>query len=413
MKDRATLLIRIVRTDGSRTYAKPVVGSNHHLKPLWAIVDGKAGYHPEGIYYLRFTAHGKRSFRNVGKNATEARVALERHNHALKGLAIGVTCDDLLPKPLPAEAIVTGPERVTWEAATHNYMLEIETRKRKRTALAYAAALEGFASLCPVTYLDQITRNDLLAYEAAILKKKNSKRTAFNRVSYLCTFLRKFGFVPLPQKDLPTYTETDPTAYDTEEMNRLMVACKPEDRLLFETFLHSGLREQEMMYLAAKDLDVEGKSLKVREKLDVGFEIKDHKERSVPISDAMVMKLQAHCAQRPGQRFMFFTKQGKPDGHFLRRLKRIALGAGLNCGRCVNKKKLSCDKHPVCERWDLHKFRRTFATWHHEAGVSARTLMAWLGHEDLQTVLKYLAVADQRSAATRAAVNRTFSNLAA
>jgi integrase len=93
-------------------------------------------------------------------------------------------------------------------------------------------------------------------------------------------------------------------------------------------------------------------------------------------------------------------------------LKNLALRAGLNCGSCVNKVGQSCGEHPVCDRWELHKFRKTFATLHHESGVSARTLQAWLGHSSLETTLAYLKVADVRSERTRAQVNNTFAQFA-
>jgi hypothetical protein len=63
--------------------------------------------------------------------------------------------------------------------------------------------------------------------------------------------------------------------------------------------------------------------------------------------------------------------------------------------------------------WVLHNFRRTFATLHHESGgVSIRTLAAWLGHAEVATTWKYIAVVDKRSPATRRAVNNRFAGLA-
>jgi integrase/recombinase XerD len=103
------------------------------------------------------------------------------------------------------------------------------------------------------------------------------------------------------------------------------------------------------------------------------------------------------------------NKFGGVEGHFLHKLKRLTLRAGLNCGHCVNKKGLSCKKHPVCDNWELHKFRKSFATIHHESGVSARTLQAWLGHSDLETTISYLETADMRSDRMRAAVNNSFA----
>jgi integrase/recombinase XerD len=111
----------------------------------------------------------------------------------------------------------------------------------------------------------------------------------------------------------------------------------------------------------------------------------------------------------PDARLIFTNSIGKPEGHWLRILKEVAYNAGLNCGHCVSKKGLCCKDTPTCKNWILHRFRKTFATFHHESGVSARTLQAWLGHEDLETTLDYLEIADMRSARTRGQVNNTFA----
>jgi Phage integrase family len=76
--------------------------------------------------------------------------------------------------------------------------------------------------------------------------------------------------------------------------------------------------------------------------------------------------------------------------------------------RCTRREP-SCAEHPVCDRWELRKFRKMFATHHHESGVSDRTLQAWLGHSSLDATLAYLKVADVRSERTRAQVNHIFA----
>jgi site-specific recombinase XerD len=95
----------------------------------------------------------------------------------------------------------------------------------------------------------------------------------------------------------------------------------------------------------------------------------------------------------PNAKLIFPNKHGKPEGHFLRRLQNIVENARLT------------------GKWELHKFRKSFATMHHEAGVSARTLQKWLGHSSLETTLAYLEAADIRSERTREQVNNSFAVL--
>jgi integrase/recombinase XerD len=157
-------------------------------------------------------------------------------------------------------------------------------------------------------------------------------------------------------------------------------------------------------------VDFKGKVITVRSKPEIGFRPKDKEERSVPVPDALIDRL-AIRRKASTSTFVFPGKKGKPDGHFLRTLQRVAHRAGLNCHECTNKKGYSCRDRSICSAWGLHKFRRTFATMHAEAGVPAPTIQRWLGHSDLATTLRYLAIADVRSERTRTQVNATFARL--
>jgi len=80
---------------------------------------------------------------------------------------------------------------------------------------------------------------------------------------------------------------------------------------------------------------------------------------------------------------------GEVEYHFLRRCKKIAKRAGLS-------------------NWDdfeLHRWRKTGATRHHESGVSVRKIQAWLGHESLEETLDYLGIVDAADEISQEQVN--------
>jgi len=58
------------------------------------------------------------------------------------------------------------------------------------------------------------------------------------------------------------------------------------------------------------------------------------------------------------------------------------------------------------ERFWLHKFRATFATWSLWAGVDLRTVQQWLGHSDMESTMRYLK--PSRSQQVREKVNEIF-----
>jgi integrase len=75
---------------------------------------------------------------------------------------------------------------------------------------------------------------------------------------------------------------------------------------------------------------------------------------------------------------VFPTCEGKPDGHFLRKLKAIPKKAGI-------------------EGPELHRFRKTHADTLHEEGVSVNTIRIRFGHESLDVTLAYLKGKDAES----------------
>jgi len=73
---------------------------------------------------------------------------------------------------------------------------------------------------------------------------------------------------------------------------------------------------------------------------------------------------------------------GKPNGHFLRKLKAITKKAGI-------------------EEAELHRFRKTCADTLHEEGVSVNTIRIRLGHESLDVTLAHLKGKDAQSEEAR------------
>ena len=153
--------------------------------------------------------------------------------------------------------------------------------------------------------------------------------------------------------------------------------------------------------------DLEQKTYTVTEHLDLGYRPKDKEEGTLPIPDLLVDALRERRKRNPITRLIFPGKHGKPNGHALRIVKRLALRAGVNCGQCMNKKGLSCSQRPVCRNFVLHKMRKTFASTLHHKGLPAQTLQRYLRHSDLDTTLKYIA--DQLDDQVRETINATFS----
>lgn len=304
--------------------------------------------------------------------------------------------------------------RLRLDLAIEEYLAEVQARRSVQAAERLRVLFADFRQSCARAYLHSITRRDLILYIGVLRGRGLADRTIFNRASTLLTFLRSAGIDGLlARRELPRYTERFVDAYNHAEIARLLEAADQRLRPTFGFFLGSGCREQEVAHMTWRDVDLDQKIVRITAKPNWAWRPKDCEERCVPIPAWLVDALK-QMERSPGDSSLLFSNRlGQPEGHFLGKLKTLALRAGLNCGHCVNKRGRSCKDRSVCSQWSLHKFRRTFASWHHDSGISARNLQAWLGHSSLETTLRYLKVADLRSERIRSQVDRTFAEAVA
>lgn len=316
--------------------------------------------------------------------------------------------------------------------------IAIETFLREREDLNAASSrrwkieLDLFKEQSGKEYLSQLTREDVFAYRKWYKDHGRSDNTVALRTSSLFTFGIRFNvlfnlFSKSERKRLTLRTD-GPVDYYTEndpyELKKFFTACNDEERLRFMFFLHTGAREKEVSYAGFRDLDLTNRTLRIDEKTYDGKAVrtKNRKGRTVPIpqilADALTKwrempddRFSLIDGPRPknGERQLIFTnREGGPEGHFLYQLKQIAYRAGLNCGNCATGSyddffkiipgtERSCKETACCEQWTLHKFRRTWATFHLWNGVPITTLQAWIGHSDLTTLNRYVAHINAKS----------------
>ncbi len=111
---------------------------------------------------------------------------------------------------------------------------------------------------------------------------------------------------------------------------------------------------------------------------DVGDEFvlihgKGSKDRSVPISPAILERVRGYAAAHPAP-YIFATKNGKKmgDRNLLRELKELAKAAGVE------------------RRMYVHLLRHSFATHFLKGGGNIKVLSEMLGHADLQVTSRYV-----------------------
>jgi integrase/recombinase XerD len=319
---------------------------------------------------------------SVGSDATEADNLRAAKEAELNARNAGV------PFSTP-----TANGAVLLSAAIAEYLGETKLTKKPKTYAAYSTALGYFQENCHKLYVQEIQRKDLLKFIAFLRDtKEQSPRSVYNKFESVMTFLKAQKVRDLIGKnDWPRFTEEEPEIYEKEELNALFAASDPHERLWFEFFLMTGMREQEVTHTYWSDVDLNHAVVRVTHKPDRGWTPKAYREREIPIPEKLVRSLKLWKANRTDKacNLVFPTSGCKVKLDFLDCLKAIAERAELNKD----------------DFW-LHKFRSTFATWHLWAGVDLRTVQHWMGHKDLESTMRYLKPA--RGRAVRDRVNHTF-----
>ena len=324
---------------------------------------------PEGLYLIEWRAGGKRRRESAGVTAAQALEAQRRKRHELEGRKMGVpgfeTAGETVKKP-------------ALHLAINKYLEQIEALKKPNTHRKYEAVLKRFLDYFrDRDSIDAISADDLTGFVVS-LKKDHSlgSNTILHNAVIIAQFLKRHGRsgitreLPLPERITPLVK-----VYRHEELAHFFAACSDAERALFATFLLSGFREQEVMYLNWSDVNFELRTVRVTAKPNLGFYPKRWEDREVPAPVELLEELRK-LTHHPNCQFVFPSPTGNREQHMLDHCKAIAMRAELD---------------PT--RFDLKTFRSTYATGMLRRGFDVRTVQHWMGHKSLETTMRYLAPA--------------------
>jgi len=324
---------------------------------------------PEGLYLIEWRAGGKRRRESAGVTAAQALEAQRRKRHELEGRKLGVpgfeTAGETVKKP-------------ALHLAINKYLEQIEALKKPNTHRKYEAVLKRFLDYFrDRDSIDAISADDLTGFVVS-LKKDHSlgSNTILHNAVIIAQFLKRHGRsgitreLPLPERITPLVK-----VYRHEELARFFGACSDAERALFATFLLSGFREQEVMYLNWSDVNFELRTVRVTAKPNLGFYPKRWEDREVPAPVELLEELRK-LTHHSNCQFVFPSPTGNREQHMLDHCKAIAMRAELDS-----------------TKFDLKTFRSTYATGMLRRGFDVRTVQHWMGHKSLETTMRYLAPA--------------------
>jgi integrase/recombinase XerD len=353
-----------------------------------------------GPFFARPFINSKQVWKSLSASTFKrAKEEVEQLSAALEAQAKGLTVAE-------AEAL-SNANRIPIRTAVDTY-LEQKSGKAKKTVAQYRLTLHEFIESLDgqVRFLDEINEDVLRRYKKFMSVQGYAGKTVDTRLNIVFFLLKKNGVAArIPRDEMPTIEEEVAVPYAGDELTRLFDAMNEDERLRYKFFLGTGCRDKEVTYATWHDINWTKGEFHVRKKDDVEFFPKSHESRTVPLPKSLLELLRAARKKALHERWIFVNEAGRPENHFLRKLKSIVKHAGLNCGHCkttitegrYDKKmqlQVSCKDRPVCKHFYLHRFRKTCATRWVEHGIPVRTVQAWLGHKNLETTMIYLGVTD-------------------
>src|SRR5260370_18970571 len=282
--NRQVNLTKRIGTSAGLRYCPVVLSANGRIKPDAVLVNGKPERHTEGAYYLEWSEGSKRVRLSVGKDAADAGARRRRKEAELKAVNHGGT---IVPE--------NGNGQQSVGAGVAEYLEETKLTKKPKTLAAYNTALSSFTESCHKLNLEDIDRRDMLKFHAFLRDdKEQAPRSCWNKFATVMSFLKAQGIRGLVGKnDWPRFTEEEPEIYEQEELDKLFAKCDAEERLWYEFFLMTGMREQEVMYTYWSDVNFAASTVRVTHKPDRGWTPNAYKEREIPIPAKLGKSLKA------------------------------------------------------------------------------------------------------------------------
>lgn len=256
------------------------------------------------------------------------------------------------------------------------------------TISRYKSAIQLFASDTGIDTTERVTE---AAFRDFMLRGRTVRHwTANSYVTYHKSFAVFFrwcvteGYMeenPADGMEMPKTERKLPPKLTRQEATRILETAinmpypykflRYRNHAIFATFLYVGLRKQELLSLKFADVDLENRTLFVRQG-------KGSKDRIVPMCGSLITILERYLLERRRLNKTcpeFFTSMNRNVGFTDTGMKRLIEKMNRASGI----------------KFSAHKLRHSFATMMLEGGCDIYSLSRMMGHSDIKTTTIYLA----------------------
>lgn len=215
-------------------------------------------------------------------------------------------------------------------------------------------------------------------------RSKTPSQTYFKHTVYGLRFLLKTEGLPYEYLRLPMikHEKKLPVVLSKQEVWRMLNSCQLlKHRILIGLLYGCGLRCMEVRNVRLCDMDFDRKQLKV-------VQGKGKKDRYVPLSEHLIRGLKKYIQAEKPTEYLFngqpYGHQGRAGGDFDSRYSQRGVQWAV---------KQACKQAGITKDVSVHTLRHTFATHLLEDGLDILSIKNLLGHEDIETTLIYLQIA--------------------
>lgn len=267
----------------------------------------------------------------------------------------------------------------------------------------YRHDLEVFEAYCPVPSIQQVDQRYVLGFREWQLANGMTPRTVNKQVGTLCNMLNKgvawgrIGSNPLA--DLKPLKHDSPKkerrSLELDEVTAIFEHSPEYLKPVWRMFMTTGIRRGELVNMRFEDVDFDRRCVIVR-----AATAKNHREREIPLDDAMLAEIERLRDEAPHRKPNRKTLPGrlshdhvfvnganamwKNPGNILRSFYSICKKAGIED---------ACRNGSV----DLHALRVTFTTLAMEHGANPKAVQMILGHSTLALTMNVYAKATDRA----------------
>ena len=344
------------------------------------------------IWYLDFSYNGRRKRKKVGTSKRVAELALKRIEVEIAEGEFGflnsdVAIEVLIEKFLDYNQTNNRPTTTTRYKAIMDHLIEYLKQERPNVILLSQLTEEvitGYKSFRKRSWVSPNGMRIEPDKEIPDHSRKGARARTINLevdgIKAMLNMAIRWDYIKAnPLRLMKPLKEDDkkPIKPLTEnECKELLDASTPEMRLIFYTFLNTGMRKAELENLLWSDIDFRRKVIQIKNKED--WKPKSG-EREIPIGLNLRAALKEHKRKSKEVSSGDYVFKAKNSGHSHNRLRRELIKTVKKAG--------------IDHLTKLHTLRHTFASYLVMGGVDLPSVKELMGHSSIQTTMIYAHLA--------------------